>query len=167
MKIILLIFFLLSLCCCHSKQNEFDDDFYDEISLYSDTVVYRALMIFPAEQLNHNPDIRIDGYVIGPCMVNILKDQKSLLLNSKSGKHIYIITDLSCIFKNAVYPTNDDNVEIDSVFLYKDYENKSVYTKEQIICYLKNAKMLYKMDGKWNWNCQPDTLFLPKIIISR
>lgn len=167
MRTIVFIFILLSLCCCHSNQNEFDDIFYDEISLYADTVDYRALIVFPAEKLNHNSDVKVDGYVIGPCITSIIKNQKYLLLNSKKGKHIYIYSDLSCILKNVTYPSNNDNVKIDSVISYVDYENKAIYTKEQIICYLKNTKMLYKKNGKWNWNQKPDTLFLPKIINSQ
>lgn len=157
----------MSFCCCSLKQNEFNDNFYDEISYYADTVVYRALIVFPAEKLNHNPDVGVDGYVIGPCISNIIKKQKYLLLNSKKGKHIYIYTDLSCILKNTVYPSKYDNVKIDSVISYINYENKAIYTKEQIVCYLKKSKMLYKKNRKWSWNWQPDTLFLPKIIISQ
>ncbi len=155
----------MSLCGCNFKQNEFDDIFYDEISSYADSVSYRALIVFPAEKLNHNPDIRVDGYLIGPCISSVVKKQKYLLLNSKKGKHIYIYSDLTCILKNTVYPSIHDNVKIDSVISYINYENKTIYTKEQIVCYLKKSKMLYKKGKKWIWNWQPDTLFLPKIII--
>ena len=53
----------MSLCSCRQNQNEFDDIFYDEIILYADTVDYKALIVFPAEKLNHNPDVKVDGYV--------------------------------------------------------------------------------------------------------
>ena len=167
MRTIVVIFILMSLCRCHPNQNEFDDRFCDEISRYADTVGYRALIVFPAEKLNHNPENIIDGYVIGPCISSIIQNQKYLVLNSRKGKHIYIYTDLSSILKNTVYPLNYDNVKIDSVVSYIGYENKAVYTKEQIVCYLKKSKMLYKKNEKWNWNKQPDTLLLPKIIISQ
>ena len=160
---------LLTVSSCRSDKEvnkEIKKDYYEVLENYViNNKEYDNFLLIPANKfISLRDDVDIEGYLLGPLypeMIDLLKVNVMELTQFSTNQTVFFTSDYRDLFieKDLFFKTIKD-----SVYMFTIYGKKQ-FDRTPCVNFLKRSIMI-SFKQKMIINHQPDTLFLPKIIVT-